>query len=324
MHETIPQGTPAGQEELDTPEKDSGNIEGEEQLAAGIQSVLEHAVENGEPSSKTIETNEGVMGYVGASIPGGRLEAMFRGEGTDADLRALDITLDGDPEHSIGVVFSEGGEAEVYVDGKRVKPEEVPAIQKVIEQITREQGEKFEPEDSKEGDDHKDEKDKRRDIEELRRALDELRVKELKNKSNVDNLMQQVQGLSRALNILGDGGRGQIGFQDAVRKTQRDIEGFIGQLRNITRAFEENESKALALQDRVSETTGSRLHVVRSSDEEFGRGGNPPMLAAKRLAGIEVRQQTYVADLQGQLRSVIALLEKSKPINSRILQSKAA
>ncbi len=106
----------------------------------GAEDVLERAISAGEPSHKVVETDGGIKGFVEAGIPGGRVEATFDGTGESARLEEVNMILGDDGEsHEVGIQFKESGEALIFVDGEPVKPEEVPAVAAVIEQLKVEQ-----------------------------------------------------------------------------------------------------------------------------------------------------------------------------------------
>ncbi|HEY1085971.1 MAG TPA: hypothetical protein VGE34_04585 [Candidatus Saccharimonadales bacterium] len=290
-----------------------GNIEN---AATSTENILENALKNGEPRSSVTETDRGVKGVIDTSVPGGSMEATFNGIGEDAELEEIDIMLEEDSDgmtHDIAVKHMDMPPPEIFVDGALVQPQDIPAVEAVIEQIQQEQeAEETDVEGSEE-----ESEDNEREAAELYKALDVLRAKEQKHKGKVGELAFQVQGMMRGLNAFPGDGRGRMGFEDAVRKTRRDLESVAAQLKRIQRTFEENQQEALKLQGAVSSFSGEKLHVVKESSDM-----PPPRQAERRIAQVDVRQNSYMGDIQQQLKQVIALLEQSAPMNARMLQGK--
>lgn len=128
---------PEHNEDEVTPEQ----LEHLQEAADGASIVLQTAMLNGEPREGTVETAEGLRGFIESTIPGGRVEGLYSGTGKDAELKEINLFLEGGngTYDTVSVELKEGGQVEFYANGERVQPEQVPAVVAMVEQIQQEQ-----------------------------------------------------------------------------------------------------------------------------------------------------------------------------------------
>ncbi len=134
------------------------DLKGIDDAASATRGIIESAQETGEPS-EVVETDEGIKGVLESSIPNGNLVAQYDMTGPEKVLDKVAIVLDGErgEQQIVTVDFHKDGRADIFVGDELVRPEDVPSVQAVVEQIQADQAEALaeDEESDQESDDEK-------------------------------------------------------------------------------------------------------------------------------------------------------------------------
>lgn len=87
-------------------------------------------------NNKTIETSEGIRGYVSNTFAGGSVDGLF--DGSKLDQVGINLENGEESKHLSIQGLEDGEESRVFIDGELVNAVEIPAVQRVVDAIRQE------------------------------------------------------------------------------------------------------------------------------------------------------------------------------------------